>query len=261
MLRLADARFLNDRTERSYGVRAICEFLDGELSAAKPKVSAEVINHILRELKEPPAANLFVCSFSERNGTMSQWERYAARGFGYCLGFDRKRLESFLAKTDVELRQLVYSRKDQRQAFRAKLDELTRELELTAENTAALTPTKLDVWATAIAVDLEELSLQLKTPDFRDEKEWRLIREVRNSKSDQRPSQRPIFAPRGGLVKPYLELRFGKPDTMSCLPLVSLICGPKLESEVSVASAEYFLAQHGYLDVDVTQSKLHAVWR
>jgi hypothetical protein len=174
-------------------------------------------------------------------------------------GFRPKTSENCLSETDVELRRLVYSREDQHDAFRAKLSALTRELELTPENTASLARTKLEVWATAIAVDLEELSLQLKTPDFREEKEWRLIREVREVKSAQ--GQRPRFAPRGGLVKPYLELKFRKSNATLCLPLVSVVCGPKLEGEVSVASAEYFLAQNGHVAVSVTQSKLHTVWR
>ena len=38
---------------------------------------------------------------------MSQWERYAASGFGYCLGFDRKLLERALVKTDFELCQRI----------------------------------------------------------------------------------------------------------------------------------------------------------
>ena len=113
--------------------------------------------------------------------------------------------------------------------------------------------------STTIAIELEELALQLKTPDFRDEKERRLIREVREAKNVDTTT--PGFAPRGNLVKPYVELTFTKPGTSSCLPLVAVVCGPKLEGEVSVAAARYFWARHGHHNLPVEHSKLHAVWR
>jgi hypothetical protein len=259
-LRLADARFLNDRTERTYGANVIRQFIERELTSKDTKLPRDILDPIERELDRPQDANLFICSFSERNSTMSQWERYAAHGFGYCLGFDRRRLQYCLDRTDVELRQLIYGRKDQREAISRRVTELAREFDLSGKASAApRTVTRIQVLSTAIAIELEELALQLKTPDFRDEKEWRLIREVRDVENIG--ATPPEFAPRGSLVKPYVELTFTEPGTSSCLPLVAVVCGPKLEGEVSVASARYFLARHGHHTASVEHSKLHAIWR
>lgn len=260
ILRLADARFLNDRTERTYGVNVIRQLIERKLTDKDPVLPIEILRQIVGELNRPPEANLFICSFSERNSTMSQWERYAAHGFGYCLGFDRRRLEKCLDDTDVELRQLIYGRMDQREAITRRVMQLAREFELDGKtNPKPLSVARIQVFSAAIAVELEELALQLKTPDFRDEKEWRLIREVREVKKVA--TKAPEFAPRGNLIKPYLELTFTKPGTSTCLPLVAVVCGPKLEGEVSVASAKYFLGRHGHDNVSVEHSKLHAVWR
>jgi hypothetical protein len=259
-LHLADARFLNDRTERTYGGSVVRQFVERELAGKDPKLPIDILGAIVRELRRPQEANLFICSFSERNNAMSQWERYAAHGFGYCLGFDRHRLEKCLDATDVELHQLIYGRRDQREAISRRVMQLAREFQLSGKtNSKPPSVASLQVYSTAIAIELEELALQLKTPDFRDEKEWRLIREVSDGKNvDITP---PKFAPRGNLVKPYVELTFTKPGTSSCLPLVAVVCGPKLEGEVSVASARYFLARHGHYKASVEHSKLHAVWR
>lgn len=257
-IRLGDARFLNDRTERTHGRDVIVDVVNREL--ADSEISELFLLRVLKELLSPPDTNLFICSFSERYRSMSQWERYAAGGVGYCLGFDRRALERALAKKDCELCQLIYSSKDQKTAARQRLVELAREFKMFEGMRKSPTATQYTAYATAVAVELEELSLRLKNPDFRDEKEWRIIHQIRG-KGRVSQAAATHFTPRNNLVKPYVELTLEERGGAPVLPLVKIICGPKLEGDVAIASATYFAAQKGYANVSVEHSKLSAVWR
>jgi hypothetical protein len=121
---------------------------------------------------------------------------------------------------------------------------------------------KRSLYGLVVALTLEELALQLKNPDFREEREWRLIRELRHRNVAAAGDPIIKFSKRGHLIKPHIEMMLPSKTTTahSRLPLVSVICGPKLEREVAVASAGYFLAQNGY-HIPVKHSSLGAIWR
>jgi hypothetical protein len=87
-LYLSDARFLNDRTERSYGTGVGLTVLE----RMQKSTASAALTAVQNELRKPHATNLFICSFSERSESMSQWDRYADRGFGYCLGFAKSEI-------------------------------------------------------------------------------------------------------------------------------------------------------------------------
>src|SRR5437762_12104373 len=81
-LRLGDARFLNDRTERQYGMALLIAEIAEELKAGQDHFLA-VTAHYLRKNEH----RVHLCSLSEVSESISQWQRYGADGYGYCLGF------------------------------------------------------------------------------------------------------------------------------------------------------------------------------
>jgi hypothetical protein len=254
-LRLADARFLNDRTERTYGIGVLLAALDLVLKAQPDGLLSQVRS----EIEAPPTTNLFVCSFSERNNSMSQWERYAERGVGYCLGFSKSKLADVLKDIPIDLKQIVYARTRQRAMTAKLLQQLQRELKAAARKKVA---GKTSVTATVAAVLLEALALEFKNPAFRHEREWRLISEIRRRRILLPSSHRVAFSRRGELIKPHLEIKLAPSSTnaVTLLPLVSVVCGPKLDRDVATASASYFLRQQGY-NVPVSHSELSTIWR
>src|SRR5205085_12081442 len=79
-LRFGDAHFLNDRTERTYGLTVLKRVLD------QSALSHAAIEQIVRSLD--PNINplrLYLCAFSETTESISQWQRYGADGSGYCI--------------------------------------------------------------------------------------------------------------------------------------------------------------------------------
>jgi hypothetical protein len=105
-LRFGDARFLNDRTERTYGERLLEQVLEQEVASDPDRVVAKFRN-LLRSLRWPD--RLYVCSFSGTAESLSQWQRYGADGAGYCLGFDGALLDELLDHDQISRHDMLYS--------------------------------------------------------------------------------------------------------------------------------------------------------
>ena len=102
-----------------------------------------------------------------------------------------------------------------------------------------------------------ELALMFKNPHFSDEEEWRLI--LLLNESNDPLLQRINFSQRGDFVKPCIDLAVVETN-MARMPIVRVICGPKLNAHLAESSAEYFLQARGY-KVRATASELARTWR
>src|SRR2546423_4685399 len=92
-LRFGDARFLNDRTERTHGERVL-EQVFAEEAERDDDDATRKFQELIRVMRSPD--RLYIASFSATKESISQWQRYGADGAGYCIGFDSKRLDELL---------------------------------------------------------------------------------------------------------------------------------------------------------------------
>jgi hypothetical protein len=263
VLRFGDAAFLNDRTERWYGRNLVAEVLAGEAPIAwemfgrhRPSIGTilRVAADFAREA--PLSSTLFLCSFSETPQSISQWQRYAADGHGYCLGFDAKALSRSGSGALVKM---AYRRSRQIDIISRQIAKLVRAyLEgafslrsglSTGERTAAA--------AMRIVLELEPVTLELKNPTFEDEKEWRLIREFGIADAELSLE----FAIRGAYPKPFLPISFGTDAVATPLPLRQVVCGPRLDEELAIPAMQQLLRASGYPHALVTISELRRTWR
>jgi hypothetical protein len=258
-LRLGDSRFLNDRTERTYGLHLVRQVLDGYLASAdsSPFLAAA------RSYMDPGQTDttLYLCAFSSRNDSIGQWQRYGANGTGYCLGFERRRLtEQILDRVGVELHKMVYGQHEQEALVRQKLSELLAKAETLKEVSPEESEQQFtDLAGMAIAISLEEVALRLKHPLFEDEAESRLIKEVLLGSETVDPVV-VNFSCRGDYVKPYIEIAIHG-DESETIPVAEVVCGPKLDGDLAINSSQHFLETVGYEDCLVSWSELHEIWR
>lgn len=85
-LHLGDARCLNDRTERSYGVTVVEQALKTAIAEGdETGLLARVDGYMDHDLSR---TDLYLCSFSATSESLSQWQRYGADCRGYCIGFN-----------------------------------------------------------------------------------------------------------------------------------------------------------------------------
>lgn len=256
-IRLGDARFLNDRTEREYGIKLITEVLVDELQSGgddKPFLAFTA-----KYLRDRAAYTVHVCSFSEVAITISQWQRYGADGYGYCLGFALPALRR-LQNTSVRLRKVVYRPRRQREIVRTRIRTLREAYRMASEGRDESMPEHILLGTSAVlsAAALDGLALELKDPSFSDEREWRLIhrRLSHGVSAGATPSIK--FAARGNVVKPFVELELSHPKAGPFL--TDLVCGPRLDGELAIATAAYFLRSVGHT-IEPSWSELHRVWR
>jgi hypothetical protein len=254
---MGDARFLNDRTERRYGIEVVTRIIDTQAATVDPLSLVAVTRSYLDYAATE--SNLHVCSLSERHDSISQWQRYGADGHGYCVGLDTGRLSSdWLDRVGASLHQMVYDTDEQERLVRDRFAFMAQQLE---PEVAALNDDArqalIEMGGVDIAIGLEEVALQLKHPLFRDELEWRLIREVNAHSLMQLTKTH--FAVRGNYVKPYIEIELPAPEVGT--PIVEVVCGPRLDGELAIMSAQQYLANSSFSGVSVRWSELHEIWR
>jgi Protein of unknown function (DUF2971) len=256
-LRFGDARFLNDRTERVYGERLLERALEEVLSAESDTLTNK-FRELLQVLREP--YRLYVCSFSATTESISQWQRYGADGTGYCLGFDLRELDRLFDNESVSRYAMVYEEAEQlkilREAVRDSFEQYSR-LEAKAGKRKA---TYIDYLF--VGVDIDAALLRMKNPFFHDEKESRyLFRTDEERRSVSLSEPREQYAARGPYIKPFVQLPHRNAGTGVRLPIVRVVCGPRLEPDLAIPSLRRFLAAVDYEAVQVDQSVLAEIWR
>ena len=257
-LRFGHVGFLNDVTESSYGLGVIERFVADNVPSFDPSFQAAMLEQI--RARGPENTEFFICSFSENGDSLSQWQRYGADGRGYAIGFDAKELSTGFGPR-VYLRRMLYSEADQRERLGQSVARNLPRIEVEypfAKKQERGWVTQLR--AAHLAGALHAVAWEFKNHRFADECEWRLIRE--HSFDTSTPPELLAFAPRSDVIKPFVEIR--RPDMADAsglLPLRTVVCGPKLESNLATSSVRRFLATHGYKDVLVNASDLSNVWR
>jgi len=256
-LRLGNARFLNDQTEQQYGWRVINDVLDEEIARAD-HVSG--FFKVVKQITDPAdqSGDLFVCSFSERDDLLSQWQRYGADGFGYSLGFNMRDLLRNPELQHVFLRRLIYSPEEQKAAVKDVLDTFRRQLEQKYPQSREEAAIVMLLTRAHLMLHLSELAIIFKNPHFSDEAEWRLVLLLNASNDEMR--ERIQFSQRGAVIKPHIDIA-AAPRGQPCVPLVALICGPRQDSVLGLASAQFLLETKGYGHTKIRPSELSASWR
>jgi hypothetical protein len=262
-LRLSDVAFLNDRTERTHALAVARATLR---TVAKTSRQKTLISGI-RDYLTPDVwyTRLYICSLSETPATISQWQRYGADGYGYCLGLDASLLARRYEDARVVLKRILYQRKEQAALVSDRLKSC-----LTAFRTGEFYQdlgirgdVPFDEATAHLAVRLAHTLVELKNPRFKDEREWRLICET--ERGDGFDWESPSFVVRGSYVKPYvvppLRLEVGVGPTTSRLPIVTIICGPRLDRELAASSVRRLLNENCRADTRVLHSPLSSSWR
>lgn len=255
-LRLGDARFLNDRTEREYGVSIIKHLIAHELQQGQDHFLALTAHYLMK----PDAHTIHLCSFSEVPSSLSQWQRYGADGYGYCLGFAATALRR-IQTPDLQLKRVIYKPAQQLKLARVRLQTLREAFRLALQNRNDPPPPELLLGTSSAlaAIVLESIAMEFKDPSFSDEREWRLIHRALTREKLTTISGGLDFTPRGYVVKPYIHVELPRsPKKRS--PLTHVICGPRLDGSLATATASYFLAATG-CDAEASWSELHKIWR
>ncbi len=178
--------------------------------------------------------NVCVCSFSERDDSLSQWRAYSREGIGFSIGFSTEKLCKVAANSDFSLHRCVYTPSDQK----TKINGLIDDILATPRDDSVLPP---------FSEPMAMLAPLIKDNSFEDEEEWRLIsRPISFSRLDHRPSR--------SMIAPYFRLLIGSDQDFDCLEEV--VVGPTPHPELSKASVQSLLQSHGLKNTAVRATKV-----
>ena len=165
-LRVNNVRNMNDTAEMELFMNGIFRAVERRLEEEKADEKLEKLRELAKELNRKyfDYAAYAAC-FSTYRDDASQWERYANRGKGVCLGIDRKVLERMTGGA-VTLQKVYYQDDVETHPLVRKLYDLTMSEEVFTEDNPALKAALADCWRN---------SASFKHPSFSSEHEVRLV--------------------------------------------------------------------------------------
>jgi hypothetical protein len=234
-----DVFFFNDSSEVHYALGMIQEALPDVRSELDPGPATQVLDGIigqiaaLRRSPELPYRVHAVC-FCEESDLLSQWRGYGALGGGFALGFSSQAMLDHISKTELGVARIWYEPDSQSQLIRETVVCVCKTLlKVSARIEQRRDIKELARQAALFAFKiLCQFAVSLKSPAFREEREWRVI--------DYVPFERTVaFVVRRGIVVPYVSLSL----PMSALMRVQI--GPTLEPQSALRSVKEVLRSHG----------------
>jgi Protein of unknown function (DUF2971) len=257
---LSDARFVNDRSEISYGRRVFTDRLRSYVADRADETAAKVWQYFEeattrrahRKLLGDAAwlgfEHFYMASFCTNGNLLSQWRAYGATSTGGCsIGFRSADLlaratvvgniDSPAAGPVVALQRVRYEPDDQHQLIDRIISAVFSVTSLSGWHSAEARYLANTIEASVIPA----VASQIKAPVFREEQEWRL---VCHRFSGLR------FRVQKDRVVPYLECAFGAQGAhfRERLPLASVYIGPSDYSDLMHISVVDYLRTNGVHD-------------
>ena len=161
-----NVRNMNDAAEMQLFMNGIFRAVERELEAERADEKLGKLRELAKELnKKYFDYAAYAACFSTYRDDASQWERYANRGKGVCLGIDRSVLERMTGGA-ITLQKVYYQDDVDTHPLVKKLYDLTMSEEIITEDNPALKAALADCWRN---------SASFKHPSFSSEHEVRRV--------------------------------------------------------------------------------------
>lgn len=163
ILRLNNLLNMNDASEMRFFIQEIEQVVSKRLEKENKSENALYLkNYINMELKNEFYYAAYAACFSKHRDDASQWDRYANRGAGVCIGFDEKKLRDLMGGA-ISLQPVFYKSKLKDESL---VEELFQVAAKPIIDTHGLTDIMIRIWTKSAAY---------KHPSFASENEVRMI--------------------------------------------------------------------------------------
>lgn len=180
---------------------------------------------------------VYAASFCQEKDLLSQWRAYAHHSTGYAIEFSWAKLRSNFPVN--RLGRVEYDEHMQKEI----LDRVL--ISLTDANSGKEAQHATSRIGAGFINALFVIRGFLKSPTFREEKEWRIIA-FHGTDTEQE-----LYRPRNGILVPYCTLPIGDAD--DC-PITKIVIGPGMNPEAAEHSLRRFLDNVGLTSVAVEAS-------
>lgn len=237
-LRASNILYLNDRQEMVYGVTMANDVMK-EIIKRNEQAGVKAAEFKIPSTNEPP--DTYACCFCEETDMLSQWRGYGSATQSVSIQFDFARLVALAADNQVELKKVIYGRKQVMDEFHKVLGKFNGNIPM------------MNLMSRVLNLDMEsarrdaiyDLSPQFKNQSFSEEREWRIIVRAKSEKPVQ-------YRVRDNVIMPYVNVM-----APNGLPITKVTIGPGKEAKLTQRSIENFLRnQPRYADVKVVVSAI-----
>ena len=216
-----------------------------------------------RDAFVPP---VFTFSLTENKDLLSQWRGYCPKG-GYSFGFDRVQLDAFIKRFKLTVHKCVYEEDEQRKIIREQVIQFSPQDWEDIRSGKKQTDSPFMYGLKYMSNRLAVLAPILKYHAFKEEAEWRLVKNFDGSGPEIRPlEQHPAFSyskakPASemvgegqflkfredrGILVPYLSLPLvDHADLYQSVKLSEIIIAPGVQQQLAKPSCEAMLRSWG----------------
>lgn len=247
-------RTLNDPSELQYGKNLVLSYIDKYLENNNEKGIVDLLKQLKLSINGFEFLfHAYVGCFCKGNNLLSQWRNYSAQGGGYNIGFRFNSTIKFshngedINKTShIILRKIIYSPAVQSNYIKQCLDYIIKGSKDTFEwfkKTGRDIPADWGMVAANEAINiLFDIILSYKDEVYSEEKEWRIIKLVRD---DNRPDLYNFRNSKNRLI-PFIDTYiYDIIDSSPFFPIESITYGPMLEKEMTEHVLNLFLINSG----------------
>lgn len=235
--------YMNDSSELKFGREVYSNVIEGLTKLNHHERFREFLDSYTIVTLLMHYSTVFTCCFSAAENQLSQWRAYSTLGTrtGYSLGFDPGGLKKLtFCGRPLLLMKVFYEPDEQQTIVKKVLAAINVHLERLDEEVVTEDWYEL---LSFIAQWLQVVLIGLKHPDFREEREWRL---VYRTFGIAEPTELNYRASESGIMIPYCELRGSE-----ALPLTKVIIGPTVERDIASFSFEQMLKKYNYSSTTV----------
>lgn len=245
-----DIRFLNDTSEGRFLCERLLTLMERRVGGLNVRERV-VIDAIRKNFAKPRSpSSTFSVSFCADGDLLSQWRGCGFFGTGYAIGLDlhdrpHPQLGVFY--------DICYGEEP--------LDHLAADLlEVYVKASEKCWPHMVDTFCEQAAMVLQSLAHAFKDPNYREERESRIVRYYSKREGYLFQREAPLhFRARGSDVVPYIPLALDvMPEGVSTqkFPIKRIITGPGVDYERNYSSITRLLEDNGYEGVEIVRSAI-----
>lgn len=246
-----EINYLNDTLELKYGRNIIIDRLNSFVKDENNEQIKKLLNKLIIVSGTFATYNTFVSCFSENDNLLNQWNYYASNGKGYNLGIHFN--SDFVPRTQAalcinelssihypKLRKVFYDVDKQYEIINTYIDYIISGAKKALSRNNGIEKDWDSHASLQITNVLLEIMFSLKSPNYKDEQEWRLVfmmpKEMVNTKFLH-------FRTNSNLIVPYLNAYiYEHRDDKYFFPLRSINIGPMLSEEIGKKSLDIYIA-------------------
>lgn len=235
--------FLNDSQEYAYALEVLEEVLE---EYDKVGMHIHYLRSTIKQLLES-VPQVYTFSFSAAEDLLSQWRAYCPDG-GYSFSFRNEQIDLLLTNPQLELHECIYERDKQKNFIINRIlintpESYSRLKESDAKYGPSHESKPRSYMSKTICDNFlfnYKLLPVIKHPEFREEKEWRIIAHY---KYDQTHLLEPLLNYRqgNGMIIPYLEIPIPTIEYPKGIRFDEVVIGPTPHEQLATTACKMLI--------------------